>query len=605
MLFGRSLIRQPEIEHSGEDSEMPRMSTAWRRSIVLLSILSVAALFGGCGSDDDGVVGPGGSELALFINELLANNSTGLADPDFGEKSDWIEIYNGEGEAVDMGGFGLTDDRSQPFKWVFPAGTMIPAGGFLIVWADDGDTTAIAHHANFKLSSGGEKAVLFDADGNVVDLVEFGAQVEDISYGRTADGGGQFGTFTVPTPGVTNGAAVTPAAIHINEFLADNENGIVDPDFGETGDWVELYNSGDLSANIGGWTMTDDLEDPGQWTFPPGTSIDGGGFLLVWADKNDTSAVAHHTNFKLSSGGESIGLFDGAGKVVDSLTYGEQQPDVSYGRIEDGESEFAGFGSPTPGESNENSTPDAPPVIHAVWISPAFPTAEDSVRITAIVTDDMSLGLVRLFHNIGGQTVVGMTETGADTFFVVLPPQPSETVVEYYMEATDEALQVTSAPSDAPASLFSYLVASAPPMVVINEFLASNDSTNIDPDFADYGDWLELYNAGASPVDLGGWYLTDDLADPTLWEIPSSTSLAVGAHLLIWADDGDTTGIALHTNFKLKSGGEEIGLFTAGQVPMDTLTYGVQATDVSYGRSTDGGSEWEFFDIPTPGESNE
>jgi len=71
----------------------------------------------------------------LVINEFLASNSTILSDPDDAEFSDWIEILNHSGAPIDMGGYYLTDNLTDTTKWQFPAGAIIPAGGYLLICA--------------------------------------------------------------------------------------------------------------------------------------------------------------------------------------------------------------------------------------------------------------------------------------------------------------------------------------------------------------------------------------------------------------------------------------------------------------------------------------
>ena len=61
--------------------------------------------------------------------------------------------------------------------------------------------------------------------------------------------------------------------------------------------------------------------------------------------------------------------------------------------------------------------------------------------------------------------------------------------------------------------------------LVINEFMADNDNINIDPDFVQFSDWIEIYNMGDGTVDMSGMYLTDDLSEPTKWQIPAPTTL--------------------------------------------------------------------------------
>jgi hypothetical protein len=137
--------------------------------------------------------------------------------------------------------------------------------------------------------------------------------------------------------------------------------------------------------------------------------------------------------------------------------------------------------------------------------------------------------------------------------------------------------------------------------VIINEIIASNSGGISDPDFDDTGDWIELYNNSNFTVDLSNYSLTDNLGRFDKWKIPSGTQIGANAHLLIWADGND---VDLHTNFKLSSEGEEVGLYDAQGILLDSIVYNNMLTDVSFGRKTDGNIEWGFFKIPTPGFSN-
>jgi len=151
----------------------------------------------------------------------------------------------------------------------------------------------------------------------------------------------------------------------------------------------------------------------------------------------------------------------------------------------------------------------------------------------------------------------------------------------------------------------------APPPIItdlyINEFLAENDSNIVDP-YGDHDDWIEIYNGGSDSIDIGGLYITDDLTDPTQWQIPTiapdSTTIPPGGHLILWADKESEQGV-LHVEIKLSKDGEQIGLYNQdGTTPIDTLSFGVQMSDTSYGRLPDGSNNWEFFSIPTPGSTN-
>ncbi|MFZ5941843.1 MAG: lamin tail domain-containing protein [Bacteroidota bacterium] len=137
--------------------------------------------------------------------------------------------------------------------------------------------------------------------------------------------------------------------------------------------------------------------------------------------------------------------------------------------------------------------------------------------------------------------------------------------------------------------------------LVINEFSASNVNVIDDPDFGDDADWIELYNAGNQPVDLYHFYLTDNLSNPDKWQVPVHVNIAAGAFLLIWTDSRDTL---LHTSFGLSKDGEQIGLYTPDGTLEDSLSFGLQMTNISYGRQHDGDPVWGFFTEPTPGSSN-
>jgi hypothetical protein len=141
--------------------------------------------------------------------------------------------------------------------------------------------------------------------------------------------------------------------------------------------------------------------------------------------------------------------------------------------------------------------------------------------------------------------------------------------------------------------------------LVINEFMASNNANLEDPDEAgEYPDWFELHNPSHAAIDLGGMYLTDDLTEPTMWQIPEGVSIEAGAYLLFWADDDDEQGDR-HTNFQLDKAGDEIGLFDPNGVTLiDSVTFDTQAVDVSQGRYPFGGGPWHFSATPTPEATN-
>jgi hypothetical protein len=137
----------------------------------------------------------------------------------------------------------------------------------------------------------------------------------------------------------------------------------------------------------------------------------------------------------------------------------------------------------------------------------------------------------------------------------------------------------------------------------INEFLARNSTVNMDNN-GDYEDWLEIYNPNDSAVNLAGMYLSDDPDNLTRWQFPSEDSeIGPKGFLLVWCDDNaDPT--ELHTNFKLDGDGEFIALTASdGITVIDSLSFGDQGENISFGRNPDGSSVWTSMN-PTPGSTN-
>ena len=143
------------------------------------------------------------ASVTVAISEFLASNKRTDKDPQ-GEFEDWIELVNYGSKDIDLSGMFLTDDKDNLSKWKIPAGTLIKASGYLVIWADeDGGDEGL--HANFKLSKHGEAIILTKNDA-IVDEIEYGPQTSEVSSGRIS---GHTGTLEklLPTPGTANRAA--------------------------------------------------------------------------------------------------------------------------------------------------------------------------------------------------------------------------------------------------------------------------------------------------------------------------------------------------------------------------------------------------------------
>ena len=142
--------------------------------------------------------------------------------------------------------------------------------------------------------------------------------------------------------------------------------------------------------------------------------------------------------------------------------------------------------------------------------------------------------------------------------------------------------------------------------------MAANASFLLDPSDNSYDDWFELYNAGPNTVDLGNYYLTDNLMNPKQFRVPNNGQYVIpsGGFLLVWADndssDNSPTLPDLHVNFSLNANpGEAIGLFSPdGSTPIDTITFGPQTNNISEGRYADGAATRYWMMTPTPRSAN-
>jgi len=299
-------------------------------------------------------------------------------------------------------------------------------------------------------------------------------------------------------------------AVVLNEFMAANTNTIADED-GNFDDWIELYNSSAGPVNIGNYCLSDASSQPAKWRFPAGTIINAGEHLLIWADDTIPPNPARplHTNFKLGGEeGEIIGLYaaDGA-TTLDAIRYGQQAPDVSYGR----------------------------------WADYPWPLWGPFRRST--------------------------------------PRKPN--------------LGYTPAPDPLAGKLF------------INEWLTSNTHGIRDPS-GRHEDWFEIYSASGIPIDLGGLWLTDNLAQPGKWQIPTGNVIGHYGFAFFWADKDPEQG-AIHADFNLSDQGEELGLYKqdgATFIRIDSVVFGPQRANISQGRKPDGSANFEFFTQPTPRSTN-
>jgi len=520
--------------------------------------------------------------LALLqINEILADNRSAVEHA--GTFPDLVELANRGGAPVDLSGFGLTDDRANPDRFVFPEGTSIAAGERLVLVADRQFGTP-GIHLGFSLNSEGEGLYLYDrpADGGgLLDAIEFGIQVPDLSLGRRDDG--QW-VLSQPTFGAANLPARLgdPAALRINEWLAATDTVLPD-------EFIEIHNADPLPVDLGGLFLTD---HPVSWRdrYPiaPHSYIAGSGFAVFDSDVRAASG-SNHVNFRLARQRGMIGLFGTNLKPIDQVRYSQQFPDRSQGMVPDGGLTVTSFPLPSPGLSNTDDTflplweglriteimyhpiggsdfefmelqnsGEATLPLAGVRLTRGidftFPDIELAPGELIVVVNNRSAFQsrygtgIRIAGEFGGKLGNGGERIrlqlpdphpGAiqnfrysDTWyprtdgtgFSLVPSDPRGGRTDWSRAA---AWRASSFVNGSPGAADSNLDAGA---IVINEVLANTD----DP----AGARIELLNQSDTTLDISGWYLSDDPNDLAKYQIPAGSVLPAGG-LIVFGEQAD------------------------------------------------------------------
>jgi len=267
--------------------------------------------------------------------EFRLNEVAALADG-----TGWVELFNPTDAPAEIGGLAFTDDLAKPRRWVIPAKTAIDPGGFF----------------RFTLSTAlplvGGRLFLVEheqKDAAILDSLRFGRLPVGYALGRVPDGSARW-TLATPTPAEPNTAAplADPLGLRINEWMASQSNG---------SDWLELFNPARRPVELSGLTMSDRLAQRDLDPFPLLTFLEGNGYWQLMADAG-LAQRADQLGFKLRRSGETIVLATPNGVLIDAVTFGQQQRNVSQGRYPDGAAHFVFFdGSPTPGRPNRLAKP--------------------------------------------------------------------------------------------------------------------------------------------------------------------------------------------------------------------------------------------------------
>lgn len=463
-------------------------------------------------------------------------------------------------------------------------GTVV--GTFSTTDSDSGDafTYTLSNNAGGRFQVSGNELQVANSS-----LLDYDTDSTHAITVRSTDSGGLY--LEKPFTILLLDSAASAASFEIREFMAKNAASLKDED-STYQDWIEIYNSGASSANIGGWYISDSTGWLTRWQFPS-TVIPAGGRLVVFASGKDRTGSELHTNFSLKREGEYLALTAPDGVSIASVfppTFPLQTDDVSFGTLS-GDTMY--FSPATPGTANVAGSFD-------VLISDST-VEENSANDTYIGT------LIPLHHDINDVSGYSLLDDAGGRFKVVGSEiQVADSSLLDYETNTSHTVEVRTTYGggtlDKTFTINILNLSEQPTGVIITEFLANNTTGLLDDD-GDYSDWIEIFNNSGQTVNLTGWFLTDDPDTLYKWVMPSRF-MADGEYLIVYASGKNRTVPQLHTNFKLGSGGEYLALH---QPDTNTVAsefdpeYPDQMSDVSYGIFN---GSYMYLNTPTPGAAN-
>ena len=293
---------------------------------------------------------PGGANSGMMADSAEElTEVTGTEGLVMSEASlDWVEIYNGSEETVNLSAYRLSENPEKLNKWVFPDMELAP-GEYLTVSL----TGAGELYTDFGIGDD-ESMIYLSAAGSIITELPVGELYEGLSTGLNAEGEVVF--YGNPTPGAANSeeyfTTLTPTEmtdadpVRINEILLENTYSLIDEN-GLRAQWVELYNSSSSAVNLGTYYLSDDPSNLAKWQFPEET-LGAGEYRIVYMTAEATDE--NHTGFKVGRG-EPLILTDFSTMRTQKVEVPEEGrlDNVSYG-LQEGEWRY--FGKSTPGTAN-------------------------------------------------------------------------------------------------------------------------------------------------------------------------------------------------------------------------------------------------------------
>lgn len=635
------------------------------RKISLAVIIMICSVLIICTSGCGAVYVNADTITAVVINELVSSNTLSLNDPYVGTP-DWIEFYNTSSSRVDISGFGLTDNLKAPHKWTFPDGTVLGPGEYMLVYCvkDPGGLPKNVYCTDFALSKNGETLFFTDKYYNVLQEVHIPALLKDISYARTAEG--SFGYCASPTPGALNSDAVVKNIKDIKYAVEDgiltisevmpNNAGVFPAADGEFYDWAEIHNSSSRPVDLHDYWLSDDSMNFSKWRMPELT-LEAGGYAVIYFSGIDSKGSEIHASFRLGPDDDVLYLSDKQTTVRSEIHWDSELPgNVSVVQTEQG-SAYTAFS--TPGSINSND------VFYTAKYSDM--DSSDPVRISEVLPDNLYSimdsdgdrpGWVELYNSSEDRVSLSgyylsddpenrikwalpdITLNGGE-FFIVFLSGKNRTGPEFHASfrlgksdgtilltnlnglktdrldfgtETGENISAGRSPGGnicyygqpTPGAQNSTAAFDLPGLVqsIDPNGVYISEVCSVSAAKSDETDWIELYNGGSGPIDLTGWFLSDDIDEPRKFKI-NGVEIPGNGYALIAADENNKETTGVKAPFGISQSGERLILSNADGFAVDMFDTGVQRAGTTSGRmENDPVGTRVFFAKATPKAAN-
>jgi len=274
---------------------------------------------------------------SLVINEVMSRNSYTLSDNN-NQYYDWIELYNGYDYDLNLKGYFLSDNDNH-YKWEFDD-IIIKSKSYIIVFASSLNyCNENICHTNFKLSDNGEKITLSNPDGKVLSKIRYEEMVSDVSYGLKDNKYVYFYKSTPNSENIYEGSnevikrEKSNIKLRINEYMNNNDATNYDED-NDAGNWVEIYNYGEVDVDLTNFSLSDDELNINKFTFNS-CIVKSGEYLIVYLDGKNKNDKYIHTNFSLSENDNVLVFFDNNGNLIEKIFLDKLPKNVSSGYFDD------------------------------------------------------------------------------------------------------------------------------------------------------------------------------------------------------------------------------------------------------------------------------